>query len=192
MKKLLALAAALLTLAACTPKPQPQPEDYFSFDANGVHYDYPQIKGTSLMTGDWKTLKAGSSSATVGYIIGANSLQNDIARGTFSFTLTQNGNQIPSQDTVLLDGITNTISIQKFLDQDNSYELLPPLSGRIIFSERSSQKLSGTFQFDAYKLKIVNGGWAPTDTILHGTNGKFSIIPTLKVNFLSRRGFRYG
>lgn len=177
MKKIAFLSLVLPAIAACDKDKNNShtPEEYFSFYADGVYYDYPQEKGSTIFV-DWKTLGAGPTSATVGYQIRAYSRKNPVAEGTVLFSFS--GNHIPTQDTVLIDGVSNTVGIGKFNATDKNYELKQPLTGKIIFSERTSSKLMGTFEFDAYKMRVEGNNWVPTDTIIHITNGKFSIIPS--------------
>ncbi|OJV50901.1 MAG: hypothetical protein BGO31_10525 [Bacteroidetes bacterium 43-16] len=175
MKQLIFLSLALPGIVACNKDKKKTPEEYFSFYADGVYYDYPQEKGSSLFV-DWKTLSAGASSASVGYQIYAYSRKNPVADGFFSFIFS--GNHIPSQDTILLDGVSNVVGIGKFNAMENNYELKQPLSGKIIFTERTSDKLTGIFAFDAYKMRVEGNNWVPTDSIIHITEGKFSIIPS--------------
>ncbi|MBL7705231.1 MAG: hypothetical protein JNM21_06740 [Taibaiella sp.] len=176
MKKIAFLSLVLPAIAACNKDKNNSktPEEYFSFYADGVYYDYPQEEGSSIFV-DWKTLGAGTSGST-SYVIKAYSRRDPVAYGEFLFTFS--GNHIPTQDTVLINGTSNKVSIIKFNTPDNNYELKQPLSGRIIFSERTSGKLTGTFEFDAYKMRVEGNNWVPTDTIIHITNGKFSIIPS--------------
>lgn len=174
MKKLLLIALLLPGIVAC--KKKNKSTEYFSFDADGVHYDYPQDETNGgLFGGPISTLGAGAMSGGLGYQIYAFSLGNPVARGEVNFNFP--GNSIPSQDTVYFNGVNNSVSIGKFLNSSNNYELRQPLSGRIIFTERSNNRLTGTFEFDAYKMKVVDMNQVPTDTIIHIANGKFSIIP---------------
>ncbi len=166
MKKIALLSLALPAIAACNKDKNNSkaPEEYFSFYADGVYYDYPQEEGSSIFV-DWKTLSAGASSATIGYQIHSYSRKNPVAEGAFSFIFS--GNHIPTQDTILLDGVSNNVEITKFRDQyDNWYKVL---EGKLIFSQRNADKLIGTFQFT-----IAKGNLRDT---LYITNGKFSIIP---------------
>lgn len=168
------MALLLSGVAAC--KKKTKSTEYFSFDAEGVHYDYPQDETEGgLFGGPVSTLGATLLSGNLGYQIYAFSLENPAAPGVFNFNFL--GNSIPSHDTVYFDGVSNSASIGKFLSSSNNYELRYPLSGRIIFTERNSNRLTGTFEFDAYKMKVVDMNQVPTDTIIHITNGKFSIIP---------------
>ncbi|MBL7705230.1 MAG: hypothetical protein JNM21_06735 [Taibaiella sp.] len=176
MKKIVFLSLVLPAIAACDKDKNNSktPEEYFSFYADGVYYDYPQEKENGWL-GENKTLFAGPSSATVGYILSARTFKDPVVDGNIYITLS--GNHIPTQDTIQLDGITNVVGIGKFNTADNNYELKQPLRGKMIFLERTSSKLTGTFEFDAYKMRVEGNNWVPTDTIIHITNGKFSIIP---------------
>ncbi len=167
MKKIALLSLALPAIAACNKDKNNSktPEEYFSFYADGVYYDYPQEKENGWL-GENKTLFAGPSSATVGYIISARTFKDPVVDGNIYFTLS--GNHIPTQDTILLDGVSNNVEITKFRDQyDNWYKVL---EGKLIFSQRNADKLIGTFQFT-----IAKGNLSDT---LYITNGKFSIIPS--------------
>ncbi len=177
MKKLhLLIPLALIVVCGCKDKnkPTPEPEEYFSFYADGVFYDYPQEKESSWL-GERKTLIAGPSSSIVVYIISARTL-NPIADGSVYFMFA--GDHIPTQDTIILNGSSSGVGISKFGSMENNYEVKTPLTGKIVFTERSSSKLTGTFSFDAYKMKVEGMYQVPTDTIIHITNGKFSIIPS--------------
>lgn len=176
MKKLhkcLLPCLVLLSTTACNKKNK-TPDEYFSFTANGVHYDYPQETKSGFL-GESKTLFAGPSSGNLGYFIVGKSFKDPTAEGGVSFNFSSENK--PDKDTIILDGFNASVSIGKFLDASNNYELRQPLTGKIIFTERNSNRLTGIFQFNAYKMKVVNANWEPTDTILHITNGKFSIIP---------------
>ena len=173
MKSIIILSLGVLFFTACKKKDN-KPTEYFSFDANGVHYEYPQIKKQDLF-GGIQTLSAGPTSATVGYQIYAYSTKNPAAQGAFTFAFSNN--EIPERDTIILDGIHNSAGIAKFQNFSYNYEIRTSLSGRIIFTERSSALLKGTFEFNAYKMHTVGLNQEPTDTVIHITNGKFSIIP---------------
>lgn len=172
MKKHLLLPIFLLGLfSACrddTPKPEPEPDEYFSFYADGVYYNYPQVKKLGF---DEKaqTLEAKFISATVGYQI--TGMLKDNPRGRIKMTIFPMGH-IPDQDTVEL----NHAVIYDFLNFSHNYKIAPPLRGKIIFTERTYMRLTGTFEFQAYKYVSTTGEL--TDTIITITDGKFSIIPT--------------
>ncbi|HRP88435.1 MAG TPA: hypothetical protein PKX92_00215 [Edaphocola sp.] len=175
MKNFILIALLLPMMAACKKKNK-SPKKYFSFDANGVHYDYPQGETPGgLFGGPSSSLGAGSMGFGLGYQIYGFSLKNSTAPGRITFNFAED--HIPDRDTIIFNGINNKILIEKFLNIDNNYELKLPLQGRIIFTERSNNLLSGIFEFDVYKMKVVDWHWEATDTILHITNGKFSIIP---------------
>src|SRR5690625_4169515 len=53
-----------------------------------------------------------------------------------------------------------------------------PQEDTIILTERTEKKLSGTFAVEATRTTTPVAG--STDSILHVTNGKFSIIPTIQ------------
>ena len=170
IKSILIAGACILFLGACVKDknatPKPHSDEYFSFDANGVHYNYPQEKGSSLFTGDWCTLSAGPVSASVGYQIYASSLKDPVAEGIFLFSF--NSNNLPIQDTIILDGTYNRVSITDINVEGNSFELAAPCSGSLIFTQKSNTRIEGKFEFDAQQA----GG-----SVIHITNGKFSIIP---------------
>ena len=178
-KIILSLFMSSIFLISCKDKKkiEPEPKEYFSFDANGVHYDYPQIKGTSLAVGSWKTLGAGRVSGSLGYIIRGRSEKNPTSPGAIVFNFAES--HIPTEDTIILDGVLNIVTIEAFEHYGDNYQLRSSLPGKIIFTERSNQMLSGTFEFSAelYRTPTFNVTvW--TDTFLNITNGKFSIIPT--------------
>jgi len=176
MNKLLICSFLAIGLLLGCKKKEKEPLEYFSFTANGVDYYYPQIKGTAFV-GNWKTLGAGPMSGNMGFLIRARSVEDPAIPGEFRFTFFP-GDQIPQQDTIILDGVNNITAVEWFLNQDAYYKLLPPQKGKIIFTERTEEKLSGTFEFEATRTIIPVYGSA--DSILHITNGKFSIIPTLQ------------
>lgn len=161
-------------LLGCKKK-EKEPLEYFSFTANGVDYYYPQdvLKGF----GTSRRAIFAVSSHNTGFFIEASSFENRVAQGTFRFTFFP-GDQIPQQDTIILNGVNNETVVQKFLNQEAYYKLLPPQKGKIIFTERTEEKLSGTFEFEATRTTTPVSG--STDSILHVTNGKFSIKPTLQ------------
>lgn len=173
MKPIIILSLGVLFFTACKKKDN-KPTEYFSFDADGVHYEYPQIKEQHLF-GGIQTLSAGPTSATVGYQIYAYTTKNPATPGSFTFVFSNN--TLPDKDTIILDGIYNSAGIAKLQNSSYNYEIRTPLSGRIIFTERSSALLKGTFEFNAYKMHTVGLNQEPTDTIIYITNGKFSIIP---------------
>jgi hypothetical protein len=163
-------------------KIDPDAEEYFSFYADGEYFYYPQEKGSSIGVGNWKTLSAGKSGTTA-YIIYAynsryHSNTNPTNPGAFLFEFSSN--HMPEQDTIIIDGNTTRASIQRLGNQDNYYSLVYPLTGKIIFTQRNKEKLVGIFEFDAYKYitDTVGLGVIYTDTIIHITQGKFSIIPS--------------
>ena len=176
MNKLIIGSFLAIGLLLGCKKKEKEPLEYFSFTANGVDYNYPQEKRSGFL-GESQALWAGASSGDLGYFISARSFEDPTARGTFRFTLFP-GDQIPQQDTFILDGVNNITVVEWFLNQDAYYKLLPPQKGKIIFTERTEEKLSGTFEFEATRTIIPVYGSA--DSILHITNGKFSIIPTLQ------------
>ena len=163
MKSIIILSLGVLFFTACKKKDN-KPTEYFSFDANGVHYEYPQIKKQDLF-GGIQTLSAGPTSATVGYQIYAYSTKNPAARGAFTFAFASNA--LPDKDTFILGIDPCNIHIEAFRDQESYYEGWQ--EGQIVFTERSSDRLTGIFSFSVKK-----GNHSDTLTI---TNGKFSIIP---------------
>lgn len=175
-KIILSLFISSLFLMSCKDKKkiEPEPKEYFSFTANGVHYDYPQEKKWGF-SGESQTLWAGASSGSLGYFITAKNPKNDVARGRITFNFAES--HIPTEDTIILDGVSNRTTVEWFLNQEAFYKLIPPQTGKIIFTERSNQRLTGFFEFDATLTTTPITG--VVDTILHITNGKFSIIPTL-------------
>ena len=172
------LLPVLLNSCKDKNKINPDAEEYFSFYADGEYFYYPQEKGSSF-GGNWKTLNAGKSGTTAygiyAYNSGYYSHTNPTTLGAFSFRF--NVNHIPEQDTVIIDGNTTSVEIDQLYSQDYSHTLIYPLTGKIIFTQRNQQKLCGTFEFDAYKYDMISGE-IYTDTVLHITQGKFSIIPS--------------
>ena len=171
-KTLLALTFCALASTACnppTPAPEPEPDEYFSFYADGEYYFYPQIYESGLFAAD-PTLQAFSLGATSYLIRGR---QKEFPTGSLSLFIP--GGHIPDSDTVIL----TSAGIQDLGEMSNSFEMDPPLLGRVIFTERSSTRLTGTFEFDAYHVNFEDtSGKTITDTIIHITDGKFSIIPS--------------
>src|SRR5690625_1352014 len=160
---------AIGILLGCKKK-EKEPLEYFSFTANGVDYYYPQIKGTAFV-GNWKTLGAGPMSGNMGFLIRARSVEDPAIPGEFRFTFFP-GDQIPQEDTIILDNSNAWAEIEDFIDMGNSFNTKGVNSGKIIFKIRSEEMLSGTFEFEANQQY--------NDSILHITNGKFSIIPTIQ------------
>ena len=172
------LLPVLLNSCKDKNKIDPDAEEYFSFYADGEYFYYPQEKGSSLGVRKWQTLSAGKE-GTTGYGIFAYSTKDPSARGGGSINFS--GNHIPEYDTAILDGNTATTEINDLLMEGNSYTLEYPLTGKIIFTQRNQQKLTGTFEFEAYKYhpdSVGVGHIILTDTIIHITQGKFSIIPS--------------
>src|SRR5690554_1985830 len=89
-------------ISSCKKKNQ-NPEEYFSFYANGVKYEYTQEKKHGFL-GESQALAAGASSGSLGYFITASNFKNPAANGTIVFNFP--GREIPSQDTIILDGIS--------------------------------------------------------------------------------------
>src|SRR5690625_1426692 len=166
---------AIGLLLGCKKK-EKEPHEYFSFKANGVDYYYPQEERTGFL-GVNQALWAGPSSGNLGYFLGASNFEDPVAPGTFRFTFFPT-DQIPQEDTIILNGVNNGTVVQKFLNQEAYYKLLPPQIGKIIFTERTEKKISGTIEFEATRTTTPVSG--STDSILHVTNGKFSIIPTIQ------------
>lgn len=65
--------------------------------------------------------------------------------------------------------------IKDFITTDARFRIEPPLTGKAIFTERNGSKLTGTFEFQAFKYHPETGDLS--DTIISITEGKFSIIP---------------
>src|SRR5690554_3217012 len=170
MNKLLICSFLAIGLLLGCKKKEKEPLEYFSFTANGVDYYYPQIKGTAFV-GNWKTLGAGSMSGNMGFLIRARSEENPAIPGEFRFTFFP-GDQIPQQDTIILDNSNAWAEIENFINMGNNFNTNGSYSGKLIFTVRSEDMLSGTFEFEAQQQY--------NDSILHITNGKFSIIPTLQ------------
>ena len=156
----------IIVLLGCKKK-EKDPVEFFSFTADGVDYFYPQIKGTSFV-GDWSTLGAGVAAGNLGYIIGAHSEVKPSARGRFLFYL--NENLMLTEDTIILYGNNGWVEIRDFLFKGNSYSSNDTYNGRIIFHQKNKEFLKGEFEFKAQQQ--YNG------SIIHITNGKFSIIPS--------------
>lgn len=163
MKKLLLFSLpALFALTACQDKtlPEPEPEEYFSFYADGQYHNYPQKKENLFGGGTWQALKAKKIGTTEYEISGQLSTAPKGA-----VILNFSTGHIPTQDTVT-SFYAHVIDLNESSD---SYWIEPSLGGKVIFSERSSTKLTGFFEFQAKN----NEG-----KVLTITNGKFSIIPT--------------
>lgn len=158
----------LLSNIGCKKKIIAPEEEFFSFDANGKHYNYPQVKRNGF-AGSSKTIEAFKPSGSLGYQLSAHWLDGGVKRGEFDFRL--GGSGIPNQDTINL----STVYIYDFFrSYGNSYELSPPYTGRMIFTERSSTALRGTFELQAVKYTTDSLSF---DTVLTITNGSFYIIP---------------
>src|SRR5690554_3258606 len=144
MNKLLICSFLAIGLLLGCKKKEKEPLEYFSFTASGVDYYYPQEKKYGFL-GESKTLWAGSSSGNLGYFISARSFENPVAEGTFRFTFFP-GDQIPQQDTIILDNSNAWAEIEDFIDMGNSFNTKGVNSGKIIFKIRSEEMLSGTFE----------------------------------------------
>src|SRR5690554_4781094 len=140
MKIFFPILLTSIFIFSCKKKNQ-NPEEYFSFYANGVKYEYPQEKKHGFL-GEDQSLFAGPSSGSLGYFITAKNPKEPVARGRITFNFP--GSEIPSQDTIILDGVSNRTTIEKFLNSEAFYKLTPPQKGIIIFTERTNQMLSGT------------------------------------------------
>src|SRR5690606_22825243 len=117
-------------------------------------------------------------SSSVGYLIVGSSFKNPTAEGAITFNFPED--HIPTQDTIILDGIQGRVWIEKFIHDGDNYQLRSFMPGKIIFTQRTNELLSGTFEFSAELYRTpVFGQVVWTDTFLHITNGKFSIIPSL-------------
>ena len=161
----------ILSAIGCKKKDQ-TPEEYFSFDANGVHYDYPQEKKEASLFGGGKKALSAWASNSLGYQISAYTLKDGAIPGYFLFRLYGG---FPAKDTILL-GADGEVSIERFINQSANYSMIPPY-GRIIFTERTSERLTGTFEFYAELYQFPTFG-PEVDTVIHITNGRFSIIPS--------------
>ncbi len=150
-----------------TPEPVIE-EEYFSFDANGKHYHYPQVKNNGFL-GQSRTIAALKVSGSFGYKIAACWLDGNVERGRLEFRF--GGFGIPDKDTVEL----STVYIYGFFRfHENTYKLTSPYTGRMIFTERSATALRGTFELQAAKTTSDTLGY---DSVLTITNGSFYIIP---------------
>ncbi|HZH88344.1 MAG TPA: hypothetical protein VFD78_04115 [Chitinophagaceae bacterium] len=181
MNKLIIGSFLAIGLLLGCKKKEKEPLEYFSFTANGVDYNYPQEKRSGFL-GVNQALWAGSSSGNLGYFIGASNFEDLAIPGTFRFTFFP-GDQIPQQDTIILDGVSAKVNLIGFLKDGDNYQHYGSLPGKIIFTERSEDMLSGTFEFQAELYRphpdyVSHVIW--TDTFIHITNGKFSIKPTLQ------------
>lgn len=170
MKKALSiLALSLITgLYACDggkPTPEPEPDEYFSFYADDEYINYPQVKGLGF-TGEGQTLEAHKIGGTE-YVISGR--LKDAPDGLMSLYFP--GGHIPDQDTFVL----TEASIYDFRSSSNNFRIESPLTGKVIFTERSGSRLTGTFEFQAFKYHPETGELS--DTIISITEGKFSIIP---------------
>jgi len=172
MNKLIIGSFLAIGLLFGCKKKEKEPLEYFSFTANGVDYYYPQDETPGgLFGGPSNTLGAGSAGYGLGFQIYAFSLEDPASPGEFRFTFFP-GDQIPQQDTIILDNSNAWAEIEDFIDMGNSFNTKGVNSGKIIFKIRSEEMLSGTFEFEANQQY--------NDSILHITNGKFSIIPTIQ------------
>ena len=180
MNKLIIGSLLAIGLLLGCKKKEKEPLEYFSFRANGVDYNYPQGQTRGGFTGSSNALGAGSAGYGLEFQIYAFSLENPVIPGKFRFAFFP-GDQIPQQDTIILDGVNNKVNLMGFLKHGNNYQHYASLPGRIIFTERTEERLSGTFEFKAelYRYKTLTKPlW--TDTFIHITNGRFSIIPTFE------------
>lgn len=171
-KTLLFILALPLLALSCNKKKQTEKE-YFSFYADGKYYNYPQKIEFGFL-GKSQALYAAFATGGIDLIMGASDFSKPTISGRVKFLLSD----FSSQDTIILDDKRNSVGVRDLLEYGDAYELREPLTGKIIFTERTSKRLTGTFEFDAFKMKVVSMNWEPTDTILKVTKGKFSIIPS--------------
>ena len=160
-KIILSIFMSSIFFMSCKDKKkiEPELEEYFN---------YPQIKGLGF-GGTGQTLEA-YGAGTAGYIITGYSRDNPIARGYVTIYIF--GGQIPNQDTVFLNDIEGYASLKDYKHSGNNYFTNIIENGRIIFTKRTNQKLEGIFEFTARQQY--------DSTLIHITNGKFAIIPTIK------------
>ncbi len=69
-------------------------------------------------------------------------------------------------DTIFLDGVRNRATIEKLKLNDTmkNYVMVAPLSGNLIFTQRTDSTLKGRFEFDA-----INAD----NSVMNITNGEF-------------------
>lgn len=167
MKKVIIGSLMAISVLLGCKKKEKEPVEFFSFTANGVDYFYPQIKGTAFV-GDWKTLGAGVASGNLGYIIRVRSEEEPSAPGQFIFFL--NENLMLTEDTIVLYGNNGWVEIKHLFEMDNNFSTNATYNGRIIFHQKDKTFLKGKFEFKAQNQY--------NDSIIHITNGQFSIIPS--------------
>ena len=167
MKQLFIISIILLSFSACKDKviQEPEPDEYFSFYADGEYFNYPQKRNKGFLV-DGHLLEA-YKLGTTQFVIQAGLENNPWSIMSIYFP----GGHIPDRDTIEL----SAAGIQHFKEMDVTFGLRPPLTGRVIFSERTESRLTGTFEFQAY---LYLGRGVYSDSILTISGGKFSIIPS--------------
>lgn len=178
MKKLLlSLSVALSLVYGCkpddpivTPNPPPvsESDEYFNCYIDGKYWTYKQ--GSGSFSGDALKAERIIMQGPNFRIQAANHVDND---DNTVIVLWMVADTFPSKDTIPLT-----------LDADSAYAAIvgPNLdfmnisfktnhvaSGELIFTKRTSERLEGTFYFDAQR--------PDTSVVIHVTNGRFSIIP---------------
>ena len=188
MKKLLFTGISLFTvfviLMAGCKKENPgdtKPPYYFRYYANGEYIEY-QCKFTEGYLGGWNcpySASAPGSSTTVShYSIYGRDL-SDIPGGMSHLGFYLNPDDFSTMDSILLDGERNSAYVDDLQIGDGKpfdCEIDPPLSGKIIFTERTDDYLKGKFEFEAFKYIMGESGVSEiTDTIIYITSGEFYV-----------------
>ncbi len=130
MNKLLICSFLAIGLFFGCNKKEQEPLEYFSFTANGVDYNYPQGETPGGFAGSSNALGAGYG---LGFHLYAFSLENPAIPGEFRFTFFP-GDQIPQQDTVILDGSQNWAEVENFINMGNNFSTNSNYTGKIIFT----------------------------------------------------------
>jgi|GEM_PF-1401792 len=161
------LALALVFGSSCRKTSGTSPKEYFSCIINGVYFTYKQDPTSNH---DALIARPGQITLPAYQIAGDNVV--DFPYTGINFWLINKS--FPDKDTVILstyeDGAYATINYP----QDSTmvavdFSTDSNHTGRIIFTKRSPSELEGTFSFDAQR--------AGSSTVLHITEGKFSIKP---------------
>lgn len=179
MKNILTLAILLLLTACGTKTPAPEESRYyFRFEADGEAFDYNYECETGLFGGGCTMGASATGSATHYYFnIYGSSWENKAATGEVLFYL--NKDDVMEKDTIVLDGVVNSVGIIRMKMQKYStsnFEQFSPLTGMLVISERTANSLKGTFEFDTYKYFINDGGTGEiSDTIMQVRKGAFLV-----------------
>lgn len=164
MKYLFLLLFISLTFSACKKQFQIDfPDEFLSFIAGGKEYYYPQKKNLGAFhTG--KLLDAYANKDIPGYILIGKRAGDPTVAGNILFNVS--GGALPDRDTMRVSDGTLTVSLIHFNEIEGNYYTSLSGVGMLIFEERTSEWMRGTFYFDGLDINGVE---------LHVTQGTFAI-----------------